>query len=153
MCHTPVTLIKSTYLLTYSHHLRSAPTSLNMLLPYFPLPRINMIDHELRFNPNRKKIKEWVSNGDIGEIQHINILNVSNGWLNPDSRPKNDWWSLKSRGGGRMGANGSHQVEVRLQRIHYRRKRRRRATRRTRGTARPTREARSATGVGPAPTW
>lgn len=74
--------------------------------------KISMIDHELRFNPNRKQIKQWISNGDIGEIQHINILNVSNGWLNPDSRPKNDWWSLKSRGGGRMGANGSHQVDL-----------------------------------------
>ena len=74
--------------------------------------KIHMIDHELRFNPNRKKIKEWISSGDIGDIQHINILNVSNGWLSPDARPKNDWWSLKSRGGGRMGANGSHQVDL-----------------------------------------
>ena len=40
-----------------------------------------MIDHQLRFNPNRKKIKEWISNGDLGTIQHINILNVSNGLL------------------------------------------------------------------------
>ena len=74
--------------------------------------KIHMIDHELRFNPNRKKIKEWISNGDLGTIQHINILNVSNGWLSPNSRPKDDWWSLKSRGGGRMGANGSHQVDL-----------------------------------------
>lgn len=74
--------------------------------------KIHMIDHELRFNPNRKKIKEWISSGDIGDIQHINILNVSNGWLSPDARAKNDWWSLKSRGGGRMGANGSHQVDL-----------------------------------------
>jgi len=74
--------------------------------------RIHMIDHELRFNPNRQKIKDWILFGDIGDIQHINILNVSNGWLSPDSRPINDWWSLKSRGGGRMGANGSHQVDL-----------------------------------------
>ena len=30
---------------------------------------------------------------------HINILNVSNSWLDPSSRPKDDWWSLSSRGG------------------------------------------------------
>ncbi len=74
--------------------------------------RIHMIDHELRFNPNRLKIKEWISSGSIGKIQHINIINISNGWLDPSSRPENDWWSLKSRGGGRMGANGSHQVDL-----------------------------------------
>ena len=36
--------------------------------------KIHMIDHELRFNPNRKKIKEWISNNEIGFIRHINIL-------------------------------------------------------------------------------
>ena len=59
--------------------------------------RIHMIDHDLRFNPHRKKIKEWISRGEIGKIQHINILNVSNGWLNPSSRPKDDWWSSYSK--------------------------------------------------------
>ena len=50
--------------------------------------RINMIDHELRFNPNRNQIKNWIAGGEIGNIQHINILNVSNGWLSPETRPK-----------------------------------------------------------------
>ena len=101
-----------------AHVLCEKPTSMNaneaaeMLRVANENNRIHMIDHELRFNPNRQKIKEWIRNGEIGNIQHINILNVSNGWLNPDSRPKNDWWSLKSRGGGRMGANGSHQVDL-----------------------------------------
>ena len=29
-----------------------------------------------------------------------------------DSRPKGDWWSLAEKGGGRLGANGSHQVDL-----------------------------------------
>ena len=62
--------------------------------------------------PNRKQIKEWISSGLIGKIQHINITNISNGWLDPKSRSENDWWSLRSRGGGRMGANGSHQIDL-----------------------------------------
>jgi len=101
-----------------SHVLCEKPTAMNateaseMLKTAKDNNRIHMIDHELRFNPNRKQIKDWISSGEIGDIQHINILNVSNGWLNPDSRPKDDWWSLKSRGGGRMGANGSHQVDL-----------------------------------------
>ncbi len=113
--HAPIT-IKA--LRNGAHVLCEKPTAMNsaeaseMLKVAEEYNRIHMVDHELRFNPNRKKIKEWIFNGDIGEIQHINILNVSNGWLSPDSRPKNDWWSLKSRGGGRMGANGSHQVDL-----------------------------------------
>ncbi len=113
--HAPIT-IKA--LKKGAHVLCEKPTAMNaaeaseMLKIAKECDRIHMIDHELRFNPNRKKIKEWISRGEIGKIQHINILNVSNGWLNPSSRPKDDWWSLKSRGGGRMGANGSHQVDL-----------------------------------------
>ena len=101
-----------------AHVLCEKPTAMNaqeareMLKVAKDQNKIHMIDHELRFNPNRKHIKKWISDGEIGNIQHINILNVSNGWLSPDSRPINDWWSLKSRGGGRMGANGSHQVDL-----------------------------------------
>ena len=113
--HAPISLKA---LKNGSHILCEKPTAMNateaseMLKTAKDNNRIHMIDHELRFNPNRRKINEWISNGEIGDIQHINILNVSSGWLSPDSRPKNDWWSLKSRGGGRMGANGSHQVDL-----------------------------------------
>ena len=71
-----------------------------------------MIDHELRFNPNRKKIKDFIFSNKLGKIHHINITNISNSWLDPSSRPEYDWWSLSERGGGRMGANGSHQVDL-----------------------------------------
>ena len=107
--HAPITL-KS--LQKGAHVLCEKPTAMNakeatqMLETAEKYNRIHMIDHELRFNPNRKKIREWISSGEIGKIQHINILNVSNSWLDPSSRPKDDWWSLSSRGGGRMGANG-----------------------------------------------
>ena len=33
-------------------------------------------------------------------------------WGDPASRAKGDWWSLASQGGGRLGANGSHQVDL-----------------------------------------
>ena len=113
--HAPITL-KS--LQKGAHVLCEKPTAMNakeanqMLETAEKYNKIHMIDHELRFNPNRKKIREWISSGEIGKIQHINILNVSNSWLDPSSRPKDDWWSLSSRGGGRMGANGSHQVDL-----------------------------------------
>lgn len=76
------------------------------------LGRLHMIDHELRFNPNRRKVKTLIDEGFIGELRHANIANVTSGWGDPASRPKDDWWSLEAEGGGRLGANGSHQVDL-----------------------------------------
>jgi predicted dehydrogenase len=40
------------------------------------------------------------------------ITNMGPAWNDPASRPKGDWWSLADQGGGRLGANGSHQVDL-----------------------------------------
>jgi predicted dehydrogenase len=74
--------------------------------------RVHMIDHELRFNPNRARIAAMIANGDLGEIRHVNVANIGNSWADPGSRPKGDWWSDAAQGGGRLGANGSHQVDM-----------------------------------------
>lgn len=76
------------------------------------LGRVHMIGHELRFNPNRRKIQRLIAEGAIGSIQHVNIVNISNTWGDPASRPEGDWWSLAEMGGGRLGANGSHQLDL-----------------------------------------
>jgi predicted dehydrogenase len=74
--------------------------------------RVHMIDHELRFNPNRARIAELISEGSLGEIRHVNISNIGKSWADPGGRPKGDWLSLAEKGGGRLGANGSHQVDL-----------------------------------------
>ncbi|MCH1571033.1 MAG: Gfo/Idh/MocA family oxidoreductase, partial [Longimicrobiales bacterium] len=74
--------------------------------------RIHMLDHELRFNPNRMRVADLISDGSLGEIRHVDISNVGKTWGDPASRPKGDWWSLAEKGGGRLGANGSHQVDL-----------------------------------------
>jgi len=74
--------------------------------------RVHMIDHELRFNPNRMHIAELISEGALGEIRHVDISNIGKSWTDPASRPSGDWWSLAEKGGGRLGANGSHQVDL-----------------------------------------
>ena len=74
--------------------------------------RIHMIDHEMRFNPNRARIARMIAEGDLGKIRHVNIANIGNSWAAPASRPKGDWWSAADQGGGRLGANGSHQVDM-----------------------------------------
>ncbi len=74
--------------------------------------RVHMIDHELRFNPNRMRIAELIAEGALGEIRHVDISNIGSAWSDPASRPMGDWWSLAEQGGGRLGANGSHQVDL-----------------------------------------
>ena len=113
--HAPQTLAA---LAAGAHVLCEKPTAMNaaeaedMLHAAERLGRVHMIDHELRFNPNRARIAAMIAQGDLGEIRHVNIANIGNSWADPASRPAGDWWSLADQGGGRLGANGSHQVDM-----------------------------------------
>lgn len=113
--HAPMTLAA---LESGAHVLCDKPMAMNsdesreMLGKAKELGRIHMIDHELRFNPTRQKIKELLDEGFVGKVQHVNISNITPSWGDPASRPKDDWWSLESKGGGRLGANGSHQIDL-----------------------------------------
>ena len=52
------------------------------------LGRVHMIDHELRFNPNRRRIADMIANGDLGEIRHVNIANIGTSWADPAGRAR-----------------------------------------------------------------
>jgi predicted dehydrogenase len=101
-----------------AHVLCEKPTAMDageaarMLAAAEAAGRVHMIDHELRFNPNRMRVAELIAQGDLGEIRHVDITNVGTTWADPASRRKGDWWSLADQGGGRLGANGSHQVDL-----------------------------------------
>jgi predicted dehydrogenase len=101
-----------------AHVLCEKPTAMHsgeakaMLERAEALGRVHMVDHELRFNPNRMRIAELIAEGALGDIRHVNIANIGASWADPASRPLGDWWSLAEHGGGRLGANGSHQVDM-----------------------------------------
>lgn len=113
--HAPITLAA---LDKGAHVLCEKPTAMDakeaeaMLDRAEALGRLHMVDHELRFNANRAKVAAMIANGDLGDIRHVNIANIGASWANPAGRPKGDWWSLAEHGGGRLGANGSHQVDM-----------------------------------------
>jgi predicted dehydrogenase len=113
--HAPQTLAA---IAAGAHVLCEKPTAMHaaeaaqMLAAAEAAGRVHMIDHELRFNPNRARIAELIGDGTLGEIRHVIITNVAHTWGDPASRPKGDWWSLADQGGGRLGANGSHQVDL-----------------------------------------
>jgi predicted dehydrogenase len=70
----------------------------------------HLIDHELRFNPNRRKAKALIESGYVGQPRHALITLVNAGRSDPN-RPWG-WWFDQSRGGGLLGAVGSHQIDL-----------------------------------------
>jgi predicted dehydrogenase len=70
---------------------------------------IHLIDHELRFAPMRRKFKELVDQGFLGQLYHVNIGQAAG--RRADPQVPWDWWSDASQGGGLLGAVGSHQID------------------------------------------
>lgn len=70
----------------------------------------HLIDHELRFNPNRSRVKALIESGFIGNPRHALITA-----MNPSRSDPNrafSWWFDAERGGGLLGAVGSHQIDL-----------------------------------------
>ena len=114
--HAPMTLAA---IAKGAHVLCEKPTAMNarearqMLDAARRANRLHMIDHELRFNPTRMRIAELIHGVAIWARSGMSILAISGppGPIRPLA-PKGDWWSDASMGGGRMGANGSHQIDM-----------------------------------------
>ena len=72
--------------------------------------RIALVDHELRFVPLRRKMREMVQKGWPGELLHVSA-SIESGWRLDPGRLW-DWWSQEEMGGGILGALGSHVVDA-----------------------------------------
>ncbi|MDY7092201.1 MAG: Gfo/Idh/MocA family oxidoreductase [Acidobacteriota bacterium] len=72
--------------------------------------QLAFLDHELRFLPSLQELRRRVQAGELGELFHLQGLFLDGGRLDP-SAPWN-WWSDASRGGGLLGAIGSHLVDL-----------------------------------------
>lgn len=73
---------------------------------------LHIIGHELRFNPNRRKIKMLIDGGAIGDVRYLNIHNASPSWGDRAWRRSGDWLLREDMGGGRLGASGSHMIDL-----------------------------------------
>jgi predicted dehydrogenase len=71
--------------------------------------QLAIIDHELRFNPTRRRMKELIDEGFLGELYHIQVT-IAAGFRHSAQRPWN-WWAQQSAGGGLLGALGSHVID------------------------------------------
>jgi predicted dehydrogenase len=72
--------------------------------------KVGAINHEFRFFPARACAVELVRRGDIGEPRRGEILGRYPLWPRPESRPMT-WLADRSRGGGILGALGSHHTD------------------------------------------
>ncbi len=72
--------------------------------------RIGMIDHEFRYLPWRAYVKQLIEEGYIGQPYHLSITQFSNSRADRQ-RPWN-WWSDVEKGGGLLGAIGSHFIDA-----------------------------------------
>src|SRR2546421_3125521 len=72
--------------------------------------RLALVDHELRFLPARRRMRDMILGGEIGRVRHAKFL------FRSDSRAAADrpwsWWSDERAGGGALGAIGSHAVDA-----------------------------------------
>ncbi len=73
------------------------------------------IDHELRYEPNRRRARELIRANAIGELRHIELSLKP--YLRGDGRPQTfdapwNWWFDAARGGGILGAVGSHLIDL-----------------------------------------
>ena len=76
---------------------------------------IAWLDHELRFEPNRRRARELIRSNALGELRHIELSLKP--YLRGDGRPQTSdapwtWWFDASRGGGILGAVGSHLIDL-----------------------------------------
>jgi predicted dehydrogenase len=72
--------------------------------------RLALVDHELRFLPARRRMREMILGGEIGRVRHAKFLFRADSRAVAD-RPWN-WWSDERAGGGALGAIGSHAVDA-----------------------------------------
>ncbi len=72
--------------------------------------RLGLVDHELRFDGARRRLRDLVSEGFLGRLHHVTIVVESPFRLDPERAWS--WWSDRGQGGGVLGAVGSHVVDA-----------------------------------------
>ena len=72
--------------------------------------KLALLDHELRFDPTRRRMRDLVREGYLGRLLHVTIQVESEFRL--DAKRAWSWWSDEASGGGILGAIASHIVDA-----------------------------------------
>lgn len=71
---------------------------------------VAVVNHEFRHKPGRAALARWIAEGKLGRIEHLAMKTRLPGWARDPSR-KLTWLTEKKRGGGFLGALGSHDID------------------------------------------
>jgi len=72
--------------------------------------QLAIIDHELRFHPLRVQMRQMIREGAIGALLRIDAQRFSSDRLDPNRQWT--WWNDAEKGGGMLGASGSHLLDI-----------------------------------------
>jgi len=72
---------------------------------------VNAINHEFRHYPARAALTRLIQEGRLGNLEHIAIRDRLPGWARDPSR-RLTWLTDRQRGGGYLGALGSHHMDT-----------------------------------------
>ena len=72
--------------------------------------KLHLLDHELRFNPRRVRMKQMIAEGFVGAVWNVEVR--LEGPFRADPARPWTWWSDAAQGGGVLGALGSHTVDA-----------------------------------------
>ncbi|MFT5477325.1 MAG: putative dehydrogenase, partial [Planctomycetota bacterium] len=72
--------------------------------------RLALLDHQLRWSPWRRRMREMFQEGFVGDLWNVRAEMIfgSEGRLNSPYT----WWYDRERGGGMLGAIGSHMLDA-----------------------------------------
>lgn len=71
---------------------------------------VNVINHEFRHYPARAALTRWIQEGRLGRVEHLVVRDRIPGWVRNPAR-RLTWLTEKQRGGGYLGALGSHHID------------------------------------------
>lgn len=71
--------------------------------------QLAIVDHELRFHPPRVQLRRLLKDGYVGSVLLVNVSVQNGSRLNPETAWS--WWSDAEKGGGMLGAVGSHMLD------------------------------------------
>lgn len=71
---------------------------------------VAIVNHEFRHQPGRAALTRWIEEGTLGRLEHLAMRTRLPGWARDPKRPLT-WLTDRERGGGFLGALGSHDVD------------------------------------------
>lgn len=71
---------------------------------------IGTVGYQMRFDPLRKTVKNFIENEELGEIFHVNLSYDFSSFFS--IQKKNSWANNISLGGGVLNSMGSHQLDL-----------------------------------------